>query len=353
MALPETLIVLYWLSCSSPASSNFACPSLQDITCFTDQQGRPQANVVSLFSAHFTGTPDAFEPPYVAWDDSMTAALESGHIEHLQAKGVKVMLSIVGTGGDTGIGWGCIPQDKNAALASWMRSEIVDKYGLDGIDIDDEWGCPGNTDSLVTTVAAVRGALDGKLLSKALWDDHDDFNGTDLGQLLDFGSTMSYGWPAEVIEQSVDAYNQVGLPYDKITIGVQAGPPDQAWMTSLQTTQRLTEWAKAKPIRGMMLFSFTQDIQQFTHSPQHEMPYPSPNDHEWQQKIVETWWSPSAWVVQPNCACATRDVDAGPIYNQQQAQQRCPGVCTQAGASWNGQWVTRGATSYCGCQSCQ
>lgn len=45
------------------------------------------------------------------------------------------------------------------------------------------------------------------------------------------------------------------------------------------------------------------------------------------------------------------DVDAGPIWNNQQAQQICPGVCTQYQLRWNGQWTTTqpAVMSVCGC----
>ncbi len=46
-----------------------------------------------------------------------------------------------------------------------------------------------------------------------------------------------------------------------------------------------------------------------------------------------------------------RDIEAGPLWNQGHAQQRCPDVCRGAGASWNGQWRTtiQGRMSVCGC----
>jgi hypothetical protein len=46
-----------------------------------------------------------------------------------------------------------------------------------------------------------------------------------------------------------------------------------------------------------------------------------------------------------------QDVNAGPIFSNQQAQQVCPGVCTKANANWNGQWKTTvpSQMSVCGC----
>ncbi|MFM7453247.1 MAG: mannan-binding protein [Cyanobium sp.] len=42
------------------------------------------------------------------------------------------------------------------------------------------------------------------------------------------------------------------------------------------------------------------------------------------------------------------DVDAGPIWSNDDAKAKCPGVCT--GLKWNGQWTTmeQGVMSVCG-----
>lgn len=45
------------------------------------------------------------------------------------------------------------------------------------------------------------------------------------------------------------------------------------------------------------------------------------------------------------------DVEAGPIWNDGDAKQKCPTVCQKAGGDWNGQWTTTspGQMSVCGC----
>lgn len=47
----------------------------------------------------------------------------------------------------------------------------------------------------------------------------------------------------------------------------------------------------------------------------------------------------------------TIDVIAGPIWNNDDAQTTCPIACTIAGGTWNGQWTTvvEGKMSVCGC----
>jgi len=49
------------------------------------------------------------------------------------------------------------------------------------------------------------------------------------------------------------------------------------------------------------------------------------------------WWDTFGL---PAVSTTPHDVNAGPIFSNQQAQPVCPGVCTQAHANWNGQWKT-------------
>lgn len=45
------------------------------------------------------------------------------------------------------------------------------------------------------------------------------------------------------------------------------------------------------------------------------------------------------------------DIKAGPIWNNQEAESRCPGVCEKVDLNWNGQWTTTkpAEQSVCGC----
>ncbi|MBY0574972.1 MAG: mannan-binding lectin, partial [Undibacterium sp.] len=46
-----------------------------------------------------------------------------------------------------------------------------------------------------------------------------------------------------------------------------------------------------------------------------------------------------------------QDVNAGPIWNNQDAQQKCPQVCSNVSLQWSGQWQTPpgSSNSVCGC----
>lgn len=62
------------------------------------------------------------------------------------------------------------------------------------------------------------------------------------------------------------------------------------------------------------------------------------------------WWDTFGL---PAVSKTPTDVNAGPIFSNQQAQQTCPGVCQKVNASWNGQWKTTvpNQMSVCGCLS--
>lgn len=56
-------------------------------------------------------------------------------------------------------------------------------------------------------------------------------------------------------------------------------------------------------------------------------------------------------IVASGADAASRDVGAGPIWNNLDAQKKCPAVCTGAGGRWDGNWrtVIPGQQSVCSC----
>lgn len=94
----------------------------------------------------------------------------STQVRPLQAKGIKVMLSILGN--HQGAGFANFPSQKAAAAFAKQLSDTVTKYGLDGIDFDDEYSEYGNNgtgqpnaSSFVHLVTALRAAMPTKLIS--------------------------------------------------------------------------------------------------------------------------------------------------------------------------------------------
>jgi len=91
-------------------------------------------------------------------------------VRPLQAKGIKVTLSILGN--HQGAGFANFPSKATAEAFAKQLSDAVTKYGLDGIDFDDEYTEYGNNgtgqpnaSSFVYLVTALRAAMPNKLVT--------------------------------------------------------------------------------------------------------------------------------------------------------------------------------------------
>ncbi|MEU3500577.1 endo-beta-N-acetylglucosaminidase H [Streptomyces hundungensis] len=109
---------------------------------------------------------------YLYCNDNVQRVLDNvqTQIRPLQAKGIKVMLSILGN--HQGAGFANFPSKTAATAFAKQLSDAVSKYGLDGIDFDDEYAEYGNngtgqpnSSSFVYLVSALRANMPGKLIS--------------------------------------------------------------------------------------------------------------------------------------------------------------------------------------------
>ncbi|HXW53992.1 MAG TPA: mannan-binding protein [Myxococcota bacterium] len=65
-------------------------------------------------------------------------------------------------------------------------------------------------------------------------------------------------------------------------------------------------------------------------------------------------WTTTIWNQQSVCGCdPSLDVGTDPILNQQDAEAKCPRVCYDVDLEWNGQWSTPaiGGPSICSCKA--
>lgn len=173
-------------------------PSPQDVQNIGkyvfDDNKKPFFNEVVLFAANINGS-DA-NSPSLYYNNYFTEILDNNIsvVRDLQQKGIKVQLSYLGN--HQNAGWSCnMSPDAARKLADNMVGD-VSKYGLDGINIDDEWSnCSGNTQAFYNVVQAIKNnpQFANKKLSKSLWADSSFFHGeTNVASLLDEGYEMTY-----------------------------------------------------------------------------------------------------------------------------------------------------------------
>ncbi|GAA0594090.1 endo-beta-N-acetylglucosaminidase H [Streptomyces crystallinus] len=109
---------------------------------------------------------------YLYFNPNVQRVLDNAatQIRPLQAKGIKVMLSVLGN--HEGAGFANFPSKAAASAFAKQLSDAVSTYGLDGIDFDDEYAEYGrngtgqpNSSSFVYLVSALRQNMPDKLIS--------------------------------------------------------------------------------------------------------------------------------------------------------------------------------------------
>ncbi|MDB5150027.1 MAG: mannosyl-glycoproteinendo-beta-N-acetylglucosaminidase [Mucilaginibacter sp.] len=123
------------------------------------------------------------------------------YIQSLQAKGIKVLLSILGN--HQGAGISNFPTQAAANDFAQLLSNAVTTYGLDGIDFDDEYADYGtngtgqpNSSSFVYLVTALRTLMPTKIISFYYYGpaaSRLSFNGVTVGSKVDYSWNAIYG----------------------------------------------------------------------------------------------------------------------------------------------------------------
>ncbi|MEU0315478.1 endo-beta-N-acetylglucosaminidase H [Nocardioides sp. NPDC006273] len=123
------------------------------------------------------------------------------HIRPAQAKGIKILLSVLGN--HQGAGFANFPDRAAAEAFADQLADVVTRYGLDGIDFDDEWSNYGangtgqpNDFSFVYLVQALRERLPDKLITLYFigpTSERLSYGGVNAGDLLDYAWNPYYG----------------------------------------------------------------------------------------------------------------------------------------------------------------
>lgn len=109
---------------------------------------------------------------YLHFNENVQNVLDNvaTHVRPLQQKGIKVLLSILGN--HQGAGFANFPNQEAANAFAQELADAVNRYGLDGIDFDDEYAEYGvngtgqpNASSFFYLVSALRQKLPNKLIT--------------------------------------------------------------------------------------------------------------------------------------------------------------------------------------------
>lgn len=236
--------------------------ALQQAGSYTRADGSPSVAVACIFAANLNATvpdgntvlaPNVPVPSGGAilnGNPTIMEILGSGVIATLQAKGIKVLLTVLGN--HDAAGWSNFDTEAQAANFAAQLVAAVQTWGLDGIDIDDEYSSPActNTQSLAMVTTLIRRAMPGKILSKALFSDSSYFqtswNGNTLGANLTNGWQMSYGAAPRFV---LPAYVGYGMSASTLAMGFWTQQP------SSNPSGDVT-WLKDNGYGGVMVYAF-------------------------------------------------------------------------------------------------
>lgn len=140
---------------------------------------------------------------YLYFNENVQRVLDNAatEIRPLQQKGIKVVLSVLGN--HQGAGFANFPSQQAASAFAKQMSDTVAKYGLDGIDFDDEYAEYGNNgtaqpndSSFVHLVTALRANMPDKIIS--LYNigpaaSRLSYGGVDVSSKFDYAWNPYYG----------------------------------------------------------------------------------------------------------------------------------------------------------------
>lgn len=180
-------------------SNNF-----QNAKCYTLTKGGQQLFDIAIIFAANINYNTAAHAAVLYNNPNMSAVLtgKASYIQPLQAKGIKVMLSILGN--HQGAGVSNFTSRTAAHAFAKQLSDTVAFYGLDGIDFDDEYADYGtngtpqpNDSSFVLLLNELRGLLpSGKLISFYYYGPATSslqYGGLAAGSFLNYSWNAIYG----------------------------------------------------------------------------------------------------------------------------------------------------------------
>jgi Glycosyl hydrolases family 18 len=214
-------------------------------------------NVVNLFLLNLASSPGGTTLDYnyitskgTTWDE----ILSQSHAA--QANGVKVCVSIIPP--NNSLIWNTIPDPDTFAENVY---NLVQEWGLDGIDIDPEQGEVAPDQNFVTVVQALSKYFGptsdtGLIMSFASYQlFYDQTVLQPCASLFDYVMLMGYFWS---LSDMIDQFNQYAaiVGDQNLMFGIGGDP----WQTPLPETQQLAVWEPNNATKGgMMEFNINDD----------------------------------------------------------------------------------------------
>ncbi|MFI6585685.1 endo-beta-N-acetylglucosaminidase H [Embleya sp. NPDC050493] len=159
-------------------------------------------DVAVIFAANINYDTDT-KSAYLHLNENVQRVLDNvaTEVRPLQRKGIKVVLSVLGN--HQGAGFANFPSQQAASAFATQLSDTVARYGLDGVDFDDEYAEYGNngtgrpnSSSFVHLVTALRANMPNKIIS--LYNigpsaSRLSYGGVDISSKFDYAWNPYYG----------------------------------------------------------------------------------------------------------------------------------------------------------------
>jgi len=198
--------------------------SFANAGCYTLEDGRQFFDIACILAANIADTEGKAA---LYFNPQMASVLASGAVKALQDLGITVLLTVLNN--HQNAGWSCFTDQSVAQNFVDQLAGAVQTFGLDGIDIDDEYSsCQTNPTSLAMVTTLMRQTMPGKIIAKALFADTQYFGptwgGNTLAGNLSYGWEMTYGDPS--YEERLQPYVDAGMGKNQLAIGVSIGACD-------------------------------------------------------------------------------------------------------------------------------
>ncbi|WP_186647165.1 glycosyl hydrolase family 18 protein [Fluviispira vulneris] len=232
---------------------------LSNVGCFVrSDNAQPFIHMTSIFAANING--DNPNNPVIYFNPQVKNLLtnEYKQVENLQKMGIKVLITLLGN--HQNAGWACMTNMQSKIKFAKDIVQMVNKYKLDGVDIDDEYSnCSPNENSLADLAQLIKAdpAFKNKILSKALFSDSFEFSNHKLAKYLDYGWEMTYS--SNNFAGRLNPYLSYGMKKEKLLLGswtqISNFPPSE-----------ITQYVVKNNFAGIMIYDITANSQNFLNS---------------------------------------------------------------------------------------